>query len=264
MEKLISTYSTHLQSEAVRKSVHVSEFWNYGYWLPETRNPRQASLELMNYLIGKLPRNSKRILDVGFGKGASTKRLCELFGVSRVIGLNIAPDQVEFARRNGVLCQLKVMDAVDLDFGEGTVDGILCMEAAFHFRSRRGFLEKAYSVLAPGGHLVMSDILFRSGYGLDPEVFPPENWITSLSQYEQLFVDAGFQRDLLLIEPTSTRQIIPHIAYLARAAGFLAPDTIRIDTPYDRSQAVFIVTRLLNVLECVIVAAVKPKHAGME
>ncbi|MET0383651.1 MAG: class I SAM-dependent methyltransferase, partial [Burkholderiaceae bacterium] len=109
------------------------EFWNYGYWTPDTENPAKASMQLMDYLIGKFPRHTKKVLDVAFGKGSSTIRLCELFGTENVIGINIAPNQVELARQRGAACELKVMDAAQLEFEPGRFDGILCMEAAFHF-----------------------------------------------------------------------------------------------------------------------------------
>jgi len=49
-------------------------------------------------------------------------------------------------------------DAARLPFAGETVDGIISVEAAFHFRSRKAFFEECYRVLRPGGVLSMSDI----------------------------------------------------------------------------------------------------------
>ena len=52
-------------------------------------------------------------------------------------------------------------DAVRLPIADQTVDGIISVEAAFHFRSRRAFFEECFRVLRPGGVLSMSNISIR-------------------------------------------------------------------------------------------------------
>ena len=44
-------------------------------------------------------------------------------------------------------------NAVRLPFAGQTVDGIISVEAAFHFRSRKAFFAECYRVLRPGGVL---------------------------------------------------------------------------------------------------------------
>jgi len=51
-----------------------------------------------------------------------------------------------------------VGDAARLPIADGTVDGVISVEAAFHFRSRRAFCDECYRVLRPGGVLSTSDI----------------------------------------------------------------------------------------------------------
>lgn len=45
-----------------------------------------------------------------------------------------------------------------MPFGPAAFDGLISVEAAFHFPSRRRFFEEAHRVLRPGGVLTMSDI----------------------------------------------------------------------------------------------------------
>nr|CAD43452.1 OH-methyltransferase [Sorangium cellulosum]CAL58688.1 O-methyltransferase [Sorangium cellulosum] len=238
---------------------------NYGLWTSATKSPAEACHHLVDTLFAKLPERG-RVLDVAFGKGVSTKRLEERYGAENVAGINIDADQVQIARERGVTCDLRVMDAAKPDFPSESFDAILCIESAFHFQSRAQFLAEAHRMLRPSGVLVMSDILFRTGHGLDPEVFPPENHVSSVDEYRRAYVAAGFSPESVAIDVSSRQQIYPLCAAVAGAFDFFrgrAPGAEpqanggQAFTAVERFWASFIVSRLVNIQECVLVAARK-------
>ena len=260
-ESIAAMYSMTLWNERQKSAGRESDFWNYGYWDANTRDASGASQQLLDHLQSKFPTRGGQVLDVAFGKGESTRQLCARFGADNVIGINIASDQLEAARMRGVGCDLRVMDAAQMRFRDSMFDVILCVEAAFHFRTRARFLERARAALRPNGRLIMSDILFRSGHGLPTEIFPTENVVHSIEEYRAHFAEAGFIEADLQIERTMERQVVPYFLNLARA--------MRI-WPHGNSQTVtqgaakedmwaihFMLTRLLNILDCVVVVATK-------
>ena len=83
----------------------------------------------------------------------------------QLIGLNIDHRQLELcfgiAPPSGGSLALVEADAVMLPFADAYFDHVVCVEAMFHFRSRRVFLTEAARGLRSGGTLTLSDILMR-------------------------------------------------------------------------------------------------------
>jgi SAM-dependent methyltransferase len=80
-----------------------------------------------------------------------------------LIALNITESQLRVSKP--VLAEAGarpvVGDAVRIPLADRSVDGIISVEAAFHFRSRARFFAEARRVLRPGGVLSMSDVPIR-------------------------------------------------------------------------------------------------------
>jgi SAM-dependent methyltransferase len=136
-----------------------SDYYNYGYTKPETRTQREASENLVTRLLDSLPDKTGTILDLACGLGASTRRLLDYYAPTAITATNISDLQLDRARRNAPGVHFLNMDAARLDFPDASFDNLLCVESAFHFKTRERFLHEALRVLKPGGWLVLSDIL---------------------------------------------------------------------------------------------------------
>ena len=102
------------------------------------------------------------ILDVGCGFGGTLGSLNRYLSEMRLVGLNIDRRQLDICRMlapaSGNRFEWHEADACRLPFPDQSFDRVLCIEAMFHFRSRREFFREAARVLKPGGALVGSDI----------------------------------------------------------------------------------------------------------
>lgn len=141
---------------------------------------------MTNYLfkISGLQSGS-RVLDVGCGIGGTSRFLAKSHGCA-VTGITISGHQVDMARRitaadvNALLPSEKSVapdeegvvtypDAgstrfLELDahvmsarFDEGTFDCVWICEALYHMREKEAIFSSAFSLLAPGGTLVLAE-----------------------------------------------------------------------------------------------------------
>ena len=103
------------------------------------------------------------VLDVGCGFGSSVQGVDAGHSRMRLTGINVDPRQLDICRelksaRGNRLTWVQA-DACCLPFTDGSFDAVLCIEAMFHFRSRRRFFSEAARVLRPGGSCAGSDIV---------------------------------------------------------------------------------------------------------
>lgn len=125
----------------------------------------EAQIETMRELlrIGGLDAAAKpgHILDVGCGIGGATRFLGETFPDARVTGITLSPVQAARATELNAAAGLDdrvanmVLDALDMDFPDGTFDIVWSLESAEHIPDKHMLVSECMRVLKPGGTLVM-------------------------------------------------------------------------------------------------------------
>src|SRR6516164_2909099 len=137
---------------------------NLGLWEgPGSEDEAQEACQrLVRTLASALPAGGV-IADVGNGLGTQDPLIAEVTRPRRLVAVNITQWQLTAGRdrlRQAAAAAV-VGDAARLPFADGTLDGVISVEAAFHFRSRRAFFDECFRVLRPGGVLSISDIPVR-------------------------------------------------------------------------------------------------------
>lgn len=159
--------------EAFRRG-ETGRFVHLGHWnLPDDFDPdappqpgefAQAQDRLNAYLLEMAAlRPGQGVLDVGCGFGGTLDAVNRSLAGMDLTGVNVDPRQLDLCRqiaaRNDNRLRWEQADACHMPFPDRSFDRILCVEAMFHFGSRRTFVAEAARLLRPGGRLVASDIV---------------------------------------------------------------------------------------------------------
>lgn len=135
---------------------------NLGLWEGDGSDPDEALVaprRLVERMALGLPRDAD-LLDVGNGLGAQDLVIAELARPRRLVAVNITMSQLRAGRerlREARASRVNA-DAVRLPLRDASFDGVISVEAAFHFPSRAAFFREAARVLRSDGVLTISDI----------------------------------------------------------------------------------------------------------
>lgn len=146
---------------------------NFGYWQGDVNSPVKAQSNLCT-LVGNLAdlRSSRTLIDVGSGYGAPALEWSRAYRLRNIVCVNInshqlanefklALNKIENAQafhtrclRAGITCINST--SLCLPFATGTVDRIIALESAQHFKPFDSFIAESYRILNPKGIMVVA------------------------------------------------------------------------------------------------------------
>ena len=135
---------------------------NLGLWEGDGSDPAEAPVavrRLVREVAAPLPAGGA-VLDVGNGLAVQDVEIAGVALPSRLTALNITLSQLRAGSASLAAAGGHGVngDACRMPFAARSFDGVISVEAAFHFPSRRTFFDEAFRVLRPGGVLTFSDV----------------------------------------------------------------------------------------------------------
>jgi cyclopropane fatty-acyl-phospholipid synthase-like methyltransferase len=186
---------------------------NFGYWDENTSNPHDAQVTLCN-IVGEMAdlKSASIVLDVGSGFSEPALIWKSKFPDIDILCLNVNSNQLQFASRlittrNSTSHALKKEGIINLinatatriPLADHSVDRVIAMESAQHFRPLNEFVSQSRRVLKDGGSLVMA-IPVVSNQLKSPEILRlgilSFTWSSEHYQYreiEKMILNEGFR-----------------------------------------------------------------------
>lgn len=146
-----------------------SNMLNFGYWSHNVKSPNDAQQKLTE-MVGDLSElnQSKTILDVGSGFSAPAMIWKENYKHLKIFCINLNYKQLFFSKKllkyNKYLnCSYDIYDiclinstSLNLPFVDQSIDVIISLESAQHFKPFSNFIDQSFNILKNNGLLVIA------------------------------------------------------------------------------------------------------------
>ncbi len=161
--------------------------------------PGRSWKALAEALIKSL--NYRRVADLGAGEGTLSQLLAQR--AEKVIAIDLSPKMVEYAQnlaiQNGLLnLEFRIGDIEEPPIEENSIDLAILSQALHHAEHPQKAIASAYRILAPGGRLIILDLL-QHNFEEARELYA-DRWLGfSESHLSSMLEKAGFTQIETLI-----------------------------------------------------------------
>jgi ubiquinone/menaquinone biosynthesis C-methylase UbiE len=148
------------------------------------QHAQRTADEAAAFLLPSL-RPGMRLLDVGCGPGSITRGLAERVAPGRVVGLDLARETLESARREAAARGLSNVEfregsVYELPFGKGEFDVVYAHQVLQHLRERPAALREMVRVTRPGGLVAIRDVDWGTA-----AYWPRDRWLDRFIEVHQ-------------------------------------------------------------------------------
>ena len=186
--------------------------WVQKYSLGPTRR------EVKKYVLPLLEKNNElKILDIGCGTGQLIKEISEHYSTVRYLGIDVAKNMIDIARRsnNGERIEFKNV-SIDDFVCEEKFDIIICTHAFPYFPHKNEAMNKISSLCQKGGRVIivnsstnnLKDLIIN----MYVKIWTSKARYLSIAQMKSLFSSAGFA--VKNVDVIRERAYMPTIALL--------------------------------------------------
>ena len=113
-------------------------------------------IKKLSQVLNLLPKNAKKVLDIGCSSGVLTAQVASALPKSKVTGLDSYKDAIDFAQKKYPHIDFICADAHKLPFKNNAFDLIICTETLEHVIDPRKTLLEMKRVLKENGHAIIS------------------------------------------------------------------------------------------------------------
>ena len=169
---------------------------NFGYWSTKHKDPISAQKNLCT-VFGDLSELStaKNAIDVGSGLSAPSKLWQDTYPELKLYDVNINFKQLTFSKYQENI-QFINSSSTKLPFINNSVDRVLALESAQHFKPLDDFIIESKRVLTPSGLLVMAVPIIVGDSSLGKLGLLKFTWSSehySLNYLKNLLISNGFK-----------------------------------------------------------------------
>jgi ubiquinone/menaquinone biosynthesis C-methylase UbiE len=139
------------------------EHWQLDSSAPELYQrylvPAITSIWAVDLVERAMPRPEEAVLDIACGTGAVTRLVAERVAAGRVVGLDFNPGMLAVAQSvpaKGASIEWVEGSALDLPFGDGSFNLVLCQLGLQFFPDRPQAIREMKRVLKPSGRVALS------------------------------------------------------------------------------------------------------------